>query len=83
MTMTHVSFFARAAMTLKHVILKKVLYKTMAVVYIPSISMALRRVDCDGICLTDSDGDGICDQNEIIRLHQPSRLQLYPRSHSK
>ena len=27
--------------------------------------------DCDGICLTDSDGDGVCDENEILGCTNP------------
>ncbi len=29
------------------------------------VSMLLKGYDCDGICLTDMDGDGVCDEFEV------------------
>ena len=37
-------------------------------------------VDCDGICLTDSDGDGICDQNEILGCTNPLACNFIPEA---
>ena len=38
---------------------------------------------CDGACLNDVDGDGICDELEIPGMHQPSGPQLQPLRHRR
>ena len=30
------------------------------------IYLVLTYLDCNGECLNDSDGDGVCDENEIV-----------------
>ena len=32
--------------------------------------------DCEGVCLSDLDGDGLCDPFENGRMHPPLRVQL-------
>ena len=32
-------------------------------------------VDCDGECLNDADGDGMCDEEETVGCHRGGRLQ--------
>ena len=42
------------------------------------ISHANPYVDCDGICLTDTDGDGTCDELEIYGCSDENAVNYNP-----
>lgn len=43
-----------------------------------SCSFPLTGLDCNGLCIVDTDGDGICDENELAGCTSFDALNFYP-----
>ncbi|MDA8894806.1 hypothetical protein N9I98_00395, partial [Flavobacteriales bacterium] len=41
---------------------------------------AATNLDCDGACLNDSDGDGVCDEDELVGCQDPAAYNFEPAS---
>jgi hypothetical protein len=35
-------------------------------------------LDCDGNCINDADGDGVCDEDEIAGCDDPTAINYHP-----